>query len=223
MSLPKIAKDIKKDIEVTKKALWNLGVISEITGESITSTGNNSCNITWCTKNDSNNIFYDTNVSIDYLFEQILSTRQFSILFYDKSILQAEYMIKNGVICKQRLLFMKRHNRVWDKEEIKSFEEQEEVYFGDWFHDNEGIPILIRIDFDSDPKAYKECEHAMAHFHLSNHESCRIPLKGVVTFSDFVEFVMLHFYGKKMEVPKTCYFNETISQAEQEMLHIYWK
>ena len=99
MSLPKIAKDIKKDIEVTKKALWNLGVISEITGESITSTGNNSCNITWCTKNDSNNIFYDTNVSIDYLFEQILSTRQYAILFYVKSILQAEYMIKNGVIC----------------------------------------------------------------------------------------------------------------------------
>ena len=72
MSLPKIAKDIKKDIEVTTRALWDSELIIETTGESIHPTGNNSCNITWSTKNDSNNIFYDTDVSIDYLFEQIL-------------------------------------------------------------------------------------------------------------------------------------------------------
>ena len=92
---------------------------------------------------------------------------------------------------------MKKHNKIWDKEEIKSFEEQEEIYFGDWFYDSKGIPILIRIDFDSNQEVYKECEHTMAHFHFSNHEQCRIPLNGTVAFSDFVKFIVFHFYGKK--------------------------
>lgn len=223
MSLPKIAKDIKKDIEVTTRALWYSELIIETTGESILSTGNNSCNITWSTKNDSNNIFYDTDVSIDYLFEQILKNRQYSFLFYDKSILQFEYMVEKGVITKHRLLFMKKHNKIWDKEEIKSFEEQEEIYFGDWFYDSKGIPILIRIDFDLNQEVYKECEHTMAHFHFSNHEQCRIPLKGTVAFSDFVKFVVFHFYGKKIEIAKANYTNQYISREEQEMIHFFWK
>ena len=223
MSLPKVAKEIKKDIETTIRALWDSGLIIETTGESIIPTGNNSCNITWSTKNDSNNIFYDTDISIDYLFEQILRNRQYSVLFYDKSILQSEYIVEKGAIRKQRLLFMKKHNRIWDEKEIKSFEEQEEIYFGDWFYDNTGIPIIMRVDFDSDEQVYKECEHAMAHLHFANHETCRIPLKGALTFSDFVKFVLLHFYGKDVEVDKVNYTDTCISQAEQEMIHIYWK
>ena len=63
----------------------------------------------------------------------------------------------------------------------------------------------------------------MAHFHFSNHEQCRIPLKGTVAFSDFVKFIVFHFYGKKIEIAKANYTNQYISREEQEMIHFFWK
>lgn len=222
MGIPKIAKEILKDMDQTRRQLWELGVISEFTGNSIKQTGNNDCIISWSTKNEANQLFYDMNLSIDYLFKELLLNRQFSILFYDKSILQAEYIIKDGTISKQRLLFMKRHNKIWEKEQIKKFEETQEITSEDWLYEYDGIPILFRMDFDSNPDVYKECDHAKAHFHLGNHEHCRIPLKGPVTFSDFISFIMFHFYNQKIHITEATYADETISEKEQRMMHLFW-
>lgn len=83
--------------------------------------------------------------------------------------------------------------------------------------------VIGELYLDANPDVYKECDHAKAHFHLGNQEQCRIPLKGPVAFSDFVNFIMLHFYDQKINVPKTNYTDQTISFKEQKMIHIFWE
>ena len=90
----------------------------------------------------------------------------------------------------------------------------------DWFEEDFGVPIIIRIDYD--PNEHVECDHAVAHLTVSNHENCRIPLKGAVTFSEFVRFVLFHFYNIKLELPENRFENTTITEMEQKMIHINW-
>lgn len=92
----------------------------------------------------------------------------------------------------------------------------------DWFADEEGIPIVIRVDFD--PQNHQECEHASSHLTLSNNESCRIPMKEALSFSEFVLFIMLHFYGICIakKALRLC-DSETITYNEKQMLHIFWR
>ena len=86
---------------------------------------------------------------------------------------------------------MKKHNKIWDFKEIEAYEAEDK----DWFMEEEGVPIMLRIDYA--PDDHIEGEHAATHLTLSNQECCRIPIKGIVTFSEFVRFVLLHFYDIK--------------------------
>lgn len=114
-------------------------------------------------------------------------------------------------------MFIKKHNRIWDLREIQECERLEE----DWFSDEEGIPIMLRIDYA--PEEHIDGEHAATHLTISNHESCRIPIKGVVTFSEFVRLVLFHFYNIKMERKIWRLESEdTITDIEKKMIHINW-
>lgn len=92
----------------------------------------------------------------------------------------------------------------------------------DWFAEEKGIPIIIRVDYD--PKSHIECDHAKTHLTISNHESCRIPIKDFVTFSEFVRLVLFHFCNIKM-VMKTFRINtgDIITEVEKEMIHMNWE
>ena len=138
-------------------------------------------------------------------------------LLYDKSIVQAEFMVAEGMIIKERLLFVKKHNKIWSKEEIQEAESEG----NDWFDIDEGIPIFIRVDFD--PSNHQDCKHPAAHLTISQCENCRIPVKNVVSVSEFMKFVLWHFYGKEFKHKMVRFDSpETISEAEREMLHIDW-
>ena len=41
---------------------------------------------------------------------------------------------------------MKKHNKIWDAEEINEYESIDE----DWFAEDFGVPIILRIDYTPD-------------------------------------------------------------------------
>ena len=81
---------------------------------------------------------------------------------------------------------------------------------------------MLRIDYA--PEEHINGEHAATHLTISNHESCRIPIKGIVTFSEFVRLILFHFYNLKLE-RKVWRLNaeDTITELEKQMMHISWE
>lgn len=76
----------------------------------------------------------------------MLVNQQYNILFYDKGFIQVEYIISGSNFIKERLAFMKKHNKIWDAEEIKEYESNDE----DRFTEDFGVPIMLRIDYSPD-------------------------------------------------------------------------
>lgn len=212
----RLVKEIITDIKKTIDELRMANLIRDEQGVSEKTVGKDIVELTFDGKNCENNIVYDEHLSHKEIIGKLLEHRQYTVLLYDKSIIQAEYIVRNDELLKERLLFIKRHNKVWSREEINSAE-AEEI---DWFGEEEGIPIFLRIDYD--PDQHIECEHAACHFTLSNSKTCRIPVKGPVSFSEFLSFLLLHFYTEEMELSSWGFDRSVITEREKEMVHINW-
>ena len=212
-----LVKEIIKDINRTVDELRQKELIRDVCGVADRQIGANAFEISFSGKSDANSVMLDKHVSASYVMNTLLQERQYTILLYDKSIIQAEFFIDDGEVAKERLIFLKKHNRIWDKEEISAADAEDE----DWFADEESVPTFLRIDYD--PSSHIECEHPIAHLTLANNESCRIPIQDAVTFSEFIRFVLLHFYGIKLEMGTYWLDKEsTITDLERKMLHISW-
>ena len=216
MVTPRIAKDIMRDIDKTVTKLQKEKILLDNRHYSTDCTGRNSFEISYPNKNNSSRIVYDNHVTSTQMMDTLLKELQYNILFYDRAFIQAEFKIDNDNVVKERLVFMKKHNKVWKMEEIAEYEGRDE----DWFSE-EGVPIILRVDYA--PDEHKEGDHAATHLTISNHKSCRIPIKGIVTFSEFVRFVLFHFYNIKMDL-KVWRLNteDTITKLEKKMIHISW-
>lgn len=217
MAVSKLGKEIVKDIDTTISELRSIRFLRDENGISQHTLAGNLFDVSFHGKNSAGGIMYDKHISCSHLMDVLLANRQYTVLLYDKSIIQAEFLIDGNTITKERLIFIKKHNKIWGIDEIDEYDANDE----DWFSEDDGIPILIRIDYD--PSEHKECDHASSHLTLSNHESCRIPMKQAVTFSEFVRFILFHFYDKKLQ--KSEYrldYPEDISALEKKMIHINW-
>ena len=211
-------KSVINDINKTIDDLRKKGLLRDENGIS-TKTGRNSIGISFSGKSETSSIMFDKYISSSCLIDALLKDRQYTFLLYDKSIVQAEFHIEDGMIRKERLVFIKKHNRKWNMEEIAAAEADDE----DWFSEEEGIPILLRIDFDDDSSKYVPCEHPISHLTLSNSESCRIPIKNAISFSDFISFVLWHFYSIKLDISVLRFEQDcSISDIEKKMIHINW-
>lgn len=217
MAITKFGKSIYADIENTITELRNMHLIRDENGITQRCLSHTCSEFSFSEKNDSNKIMYDKHISCSYLIEELLKNRQYLVLLYDKSIIQAEFIVDGETIIKERLLFIKKHNKLWTKSEIDNSDALDE----DWFSEEESIPILLRIDFD--PQEHVECKHAASHLTLSNHESCRIPLKNAVSFSEFIQFILYHFYNTDLPGNKYKLPDDTITKEERKMLHINWE
>lgn len=143
-----------------------------------------------------------------------------SILLYDRSLIQFEFIIENNIITKQRMLFIKKHNKIWDKEEIVSISAVQDIDFFDYFFESEGIPTMIRIDYDQENS--KDCVHPISHMTLSNCETCRIPIKSLMSCTKFVLMILYHFYDLKIEDKFNDIVENTITENEKNMIHLNW-
>ncbi|WP_379705141.1 DUF2290 domain-containing protein [Mediterraneibacter gnavus] len=218
MKTSKIVKCILDDIRRTSEELWKKEIVRDMRGVSSKPIGKDSWEISFSGKNDSGTIVFDKHITAAEIIEVLLGNLQYTLLLYDKGLIQAEYEISNDKIIKERLVFIKKHNKIWDAKEIEEYEAQDK----DWFMEEEGVPIMLRIDYA--PDDHVEGDHAATHLTLSNHECCRIPMKGIVTFSEFVRFVLLHFYDIKLEKPVFRFSGEdTITSLEEQMMHVNWK
>ena len=218
MGTSKMVNTVLNDIKKTIEELYAKELIRDYGSESCRETAKDTFEISFPSKDKSVcNIVYDKHVSGEEIMDKLLGGYQYNILLYDKSIIQSEFTIKSNEIIKERLVFMKRHNKIWTAEEIEERESLEQ----DWFSEEKGIPIIFRIDYAPDDA--KDGEHSATHFTLANHESCRVPIKGIVTFSEFVRFILLHFYDIDMKL-KQFRFNsdDTITTFEKQMVHINW-
>lgn len=219
MKIPKLAKELLRDISATMSELWERNLLRDENGIYQGYQPNGNYALSFSDKNDTCNIVYDTNISYSNLIDVLLSGRQYSVLLYDKSIIQAEFLISNdNTLIKERLMFIKKHNKIWEQNEILAYEALSEE---DWFSEEIGIPTILRVDFD--PNEHRECLHAAAHLTLSNHESCRIPLKSAILFSQFIEFVLFHFYGIDEPLRSNkVYVEDSITESERKMIHLNW-
>ncbi len=218
MAVSGITKNILDDIRKTISELYEKNLVRDYKEISSNQTGKCDYELTFSGKDNTIcSIVYDKHISGEAIMDHLLRGCQYNVLLYDKSIIQAEFKIKENKIIKERLVFMKRHNKIWDIEEINESESQEQ----DWFSEEKGIPIIFRIDYA--PDDHKECDHAATHATLSNHECCRIPIKGIVTFSEFVRFLLFHFYGIKMNLKENrSSMNDTLTDLEKKLVHISW-
>ena len=198
-----LVRKLVQDINLTINELRQNGLIRDEAGISEKKFGSDLFEISFSNKSSANSIMLDKHVSASRIIDALLLARQYTILLYDKGIIQAEFCIINGEIAK--------------KEEIIDADAEDE----DWFADEESVPLFIRVDYD--PSNHIECEHAISHLTLSNHESCRIPLQDALSFSEFIGFILLHFYGYKLSIApyrmeKPC----SISELERKMIHLGW-
>lgn len=217
MAISKLGKALLSDIKSTIAELRHLNLVRDESGISQHSISSETCEFSFSGRNDANKIMYDKHISCSLLMDTLLKNRQYTLLLYDKSIIQAEFIICGDSVIKERLIFIKKHNKIWNKNEIDMCDANDE----DWFSDEDGIPIVIRVDFD--PKNHQECKHAVSHLTLANHESCRIPMKEALSFSEFVSFIMFHFYDISISKRslRLC-GSETITSNEKQMIHIFW-
>lgn len=217
MATSRVVKNILGDINKTIAELQEKNLLRDVKGAIVKPGQGGIWSISFPGKNDSSSILYDKHITSTEILNTLLKDWQYTILFYDKGLIQAEFMIDKEKIIKERLIFIKKHNKIWSMDEINDFEIREE----DWFADEDGIPIMFRIDYA--PNEHIDGKHAATHLTLSNHESCRIPIKGVVSFSEFVRLILFHFYDIELNlrVWRTDEV-ETITELEKQMVHISW-
>lgn len=217
MATSKLVRNILDDMNKTITELRCRELLRDEKGISQCTQQGRMVEISYNGKNTTGSIVFDKHVTSSQIIDTLLEGKQYTILLYDKGLIQAEYIVNGNDVIKERLVFMKKHNKIWDIEEIKDYEKDDI----DWFVED-GVPIMLRIDYA--PDDHKECDHAAIHLTISNHESCRIPMKGIVTFSEFVRFVLFHFYDIKLDL-KTYRISveDTITKLEKEMIHINWE
>ena len=219
MKKNKMVSSVLTDMRKTIDELYKKNLIRDYKPASPKTTAKNTFEISFPGKDNTIcNIVYDKHVSGEEIIDKLLESYQYNVLLYDKSIIQTEFIIKSDRIVKERLVFLKRHNKIWELAEIDENEIQEQ----DWFSEERGIPIIFRIDYAPDDAT--EGEHSATHLTLANHESCRVPIKGIVTFSEFVRFILFHFYDIKLELKQFRFCeDDTITELEKKMVHINWE
>lgn len=183
---------------------------------------NNNGNIIEITRSDrknESNILYDSTKTVDEMMEILLKKSEYNLLMYDKGIIQFELMIENGEIIKERFIYINKQNGMYNIEQIKKMENDENNV--DWYEEINGIPVLIRMDYD---KVYDEDSiHPMSHFTISNCDCCRIPMKGPMSISMFVNFILNMFYNDNVDGIKTIYDKkETLKKCDKDKLYLYW-
>ena len=219
MGTSRMVKSVLGDMKKTIGELYKKELVRDYKKESCREVGRNTFEISYSGKEKNIcNIVYDKHISGEEIMDKLLEGCQYTVLLYDKSIIQAEFKIEDEKIIKERLVFIKRHNKIWNIDEIEESEYMEQ----DWFSEEKGIPIIFRVDYA--PNDYKEGEHPATHLTLANHECCRVPIKGIVTFSEFVRFILLHFYDMEMELKQfRSSVEDTITVSEKQMVHINWE
>lgn len=208
----KIISSIKKELSIIIDYLYKNGLCLEYQDYSINNIGNDSIEITRPNRRNESNVLYDEIISLKYITKTLLDGKEFNILLNDKSIIQFEFECVDGRIKKERFIYVRPFNHIdFLSEEYDDF---------DWFEIDDGIPIVIRVDYDEKDIP----NHPKSHATLNNIEYCRIPLKGPISVTSFISFILSMFYGLSYNGEVFDYANyETITEEEKKQVHLNWE
>ena len=211
-------KQFSTDYENIIKELYEKNLIRDSKSHSISEKGGRII-ITRSNKANESNILYDKHLPIETIMDTLLEKKEYNILLYDRSIIQYEFIIERGKIIKERLIFIKKHNYLWSKEEIA--DKDMENFEIDWFEEELGIPVVIRIDYDQEN--HIDIIHPITHMTLSNYEECRIPMMGSVSLYNFINFILNFFYNDSLSFKSKFEGNDiTITDNEKKRVHFEW-
>lgn len=213
-----IISEIQKDFGLVVNSLLQKNLVRDYCSFSI-KDNNSQFSVTRPNRKNESNILFDRTCSITDMTDILLENHEYNLLFYDKGIFQFEFEVYDGKIIKERFIFLKKQNKLWNKEEISLLDDDEIAE--DWFSNEIGIPIIIRVDFDK--HNYVELTHPISHMTINNYEECRIPMRGPISISKFVNFILNIFYNDSIDAFESLYDEEiTISDKECELLHFDW-
>lgn len=218
----KVIEQLIQEFITIYSILYENNYIIEHRNLSCKCTGDECYDLTWSGRSSEANITFDTNLEITPIVNTLLKEEQFSLLFYDKSILQVEYKLEKNQIIKQRLQFIKKSSYIRSIDEICKLEgEVTEVEGGGWFEEETGIPIFLRVDYD--PVNHRDIEHAKSHFVISNIKDCRIPMKKNLSLTKFVELILHQVYNDyEMDLKEIVEHPVEITDNEQLVMHLNW-
>lgn len=203
---------IKKELNIIVDFLYKNNLCIEYTDYAISTIGNNKIEITRPNRRKESNILYDELISIKDTVKKILTGKEYNILLKDRSIIQFEFECENGLITKERFIYIRPFNTT-------DFV-NDEYDDCDWFEMGYEIPLIIRIDYDIEDKP----NHPKAHATINNIKYCRIPLKGPISVTNFMNFILNMFYGENYMGESFSYASKiTITSAEKKKFHINWE
>lgn len=208
----KIISSLRKELNIITDFLYKHNLCLEYKDYAISSLGNNKIEITRPNRRSESTVLYDDIVSIKYVTKVLLNGKEYNILLNDKSIIQFEFECENGRITKERFIYIRPFNYTdFISEEYDDY---------DWFEIDNGIPLIIRVDYDEKDIP----NHPKSHATLNNIECCRIPLKGPISVTSFISFILNMFYGVLYTGEDFDYVNfDTITSAEKKQIHLNWE
>lgn len=214
----RLVREVTKEFNIIVEELIRKNICLDYSNFSI-----NECKeyieITRNNRKNESNILYDTNKSVEEILDILLKKQEYNMLMFDKGIMQFELIVENGEIVKERFIYINKQNGVYGINEIKEMENDENNI--NWYEEITGIPVLIRMDYD---KAYELNDiHPISHLTISNCECCRIPMKGPMSISRFINFILNMFYDEKISAIETNYDKlETLKLKDKDKLYMYW-
>lgn len=222
MKTKDIHKLLIKEYNMIYRLLYEMNYIIDHKDFSCNCTGKDTYELTWSSRSPEANITFDLDLEITPIIDTLLKEEQFSMLFYDKSILQVEYTTRSNKIVKQKLQFIKKCNKVRTIKEIENLEgEVTEVEGSNWFEEESGIPVILRVDYD--PENHKDIHHAKSHFVISNVKDCRIPMSRNLSLSKFTELILHQVYNDyRFKFGNFVVHEDEITKNEKLVMHLNW-
>lgn len=122
-----------------------------------------------------------------------LSSRQYSAVLFDGSLLQITFDLRGNRLVGHRLAYIPCPFDIAEEDRQLLHVEPILDVIGLYRQNGDDcFRLRTPVRFDYDPHAATS-EHPASHMTLNGHE-CRIPLSGPLTLDQFLEFVFRHFY-----------------------------
>ncbi len=160
-------------------------------------------------------------IEYELIYNELLDKRSFNVKLIDGGLLQLSYSFENNLLSKHRLAY-------YPSPTLRPFQNDPELYMRDEIYldiiSRRLIPFPLRFDYDTE--AAVDVTHPTCHLTLGDVEGCRIPVARPLTPRQFIEFIVRNFYQtEKYDFtnslpPHRFYFEPTISQNEQQIIHL---
>ncbi len=161
------------------------------------------------------------NVEYTQVYQELDRGKNYNIKMADGALIQMMYTYENSQLSSHRLAF-------FPSPFLHEFQNEPEIYeLDEIYADIIAKNILpVPIKFDYDPDNHQELDHPKCHLTLGQFKNCRIPVCSPIMPNVFISFILRSFYNTALRKfsdelnLKNSLFPQTITSAEQQLLHI---